>query len=105
MQRTMTPEFSGGFVRRFQNFKLFNMGIIAVLSMIWLTSGLYAATIEIHQSDSFEAAVENLNPGDTLIVHEGTYADSGRISIKVKGTVSAPVVIKGADGESRHQGG
>ncbi len=101
MQRTMTPELSGGFVRRFQNFKRFHMGIIAVLSMIWPTSGMYAATIEIHQSDSFETAVENLNPGDTLIVHEGTYADSGRISIKVKGTVSAPVVIMGADGESR----
>ena len=57
-------------------------------------------TIEIYPGDSFEAAVENLQPGDTLIVHEGTYDDSGRISITVPGTAENPVVIKGAEGEN-----
>ncbi len=50
---------------------------------------------------NFEAAVETLQPGDTLIVHAGTYLDTGRISIGVKGTANAPVLIKAADGEAR----
>jgi len=54
---------------------------------------------EIHAGDSFKAAVEKLNAGDTLVVHEGTYLETGRISLTVKGSPSAPVVVKGAEGE------
>lgn len=50
---------------------------------------------------SFEAAVENLNPGDRLVVHEGTYTDTGRISIRVQGSASQPVIIEAAAGEAR----
>ena len=60
-----------------------------------------AADIEIFPGDSFEVAVENLNPGDTLKVHEGTYVDSGRIGIGVKGTQASPVVIESVAGEQR----
>jgi hypothetical protein len=76
---------------------------VAFVPFIFLAAltSAHAAVLEIHEGDSFEAAVENLNPGDRLIVHQGTYEDSGRISITVKGTPSAPVVIEGADGESR----
>lgn len=56
---------------------------------------------EIFPGDSFEAAVESLAPGDTLTVHAGTYTDSGRISVSVKGTAASPVVIQGAPGEAR----
>ena len=58
-------------------------------------------TINLMPGSSFEAAVESLQPGDTLIVHAGTYADSGRISISARGTASAPVLIKAADGQAR----
>ena len=58
-------------------------------------------SVEIFPGDSFEAAVEALNPGETLIVHEGTYQDSGRMSIQVKGTPTAPVIIQKAPGEAR----
>jgi len=58
-------------------------------------------SVEIFPGDSFEAAVEALNPGETLIVHEGTYQDSGRLSIQVKGTPTAPVIIQKAPGEAR----
>ncbi len=57
--------------------------------------------IEIFQGDSFETAVENLNPGDTLIIHEGTYSSSGRIGIVVQGTAEEPVIIRGADNEAK----
>ena len=67
-----------------------------------LAPGAYrAATLEIHPGDSFEAAVESLSPGDILVVHAGTYADTGRISIGVRGTEATPVLIHGADGEER----
>ena len=64
-------------------------------------SSLPAADIEIFPGDSFETAVEILKPGDTLTVHEGTYFDSGRISIGVKGTLNSPVIIEAAAGEER----
>lgn len=62
---------------------------------------LHAATIELFPGQSFESAAESLAPGDTLIVHAGTYQDSGRVAITVRGTPSAPVVIRGATGEAR----
>jgi hypothetical protein len=77
----------------------FRMSAVAALLLV-ISTNSFAATIDIFPVNSFEAAVESLNPGDTLIVHQGTYADSGRISIMVRGTASAPVVIKGADGEA-----
>lgn len=58
-----------------------------------------AAQIDLYPPNSFESAVEGLRAGDTLTVHAGTYTDSGRISISVRGTVANPVIIKGADGE------
>ncbi len=72
--------------------------VVAILLLPGFTAG--AATLEIDEGESFEAAVENLNPGDTLIVHQGTYTNSGRISISVKGTANNPVVIKAAEGET-----
>ena len=72
---------------------------LAAMALLCATRA-HAANIELFPGQSFEAAVESLNPGDTLIVHAGTYSDSGRISIGVRGTSAAPVVIKGADGEA-----
>lgn len=65
------------------------------------SGGSTGRTIHLYQGNGFEAAVESLQPGDTLTVHQGTYSDTGKISITVKGTAQAPVVIKAADGESR----
>ncbi len=72
----------------------------AAVILLSLAGPARAANIELFPGQSFEAAVEALNPGDTLIVHAGTYSDSGRISITVPGTAAQPVVIKGADGEA-----
>jgi len=55
-------------------------------------------TLNLMPGQSFEAAVESLLPGDTLIVNAGTYSDTGRISIGVKGTANLPVLIRAADG-------
>ncbi len=83
------------------------LGILAVLipslpgSRPAAAPGLATSVIEIYPGDSFEAAVESLAPGDTLIVHDGTYADTGRISINVLGTTLLPVLITGAAGEPK----
>jgi hypothetical protein len=77
-----------------------------VLAAVTLSAGAGvagAATIELFPGQSFEAAVEALNPGDDLIVHSGSYSDTGRISITVRGTAAAPVLITGADGEALPQ--
>lgn len=55
--------------------------------------------LEIYPSDGFEASVNNLRPGDTLIVHQGTYLVRGTSGIRIRGSRSAPVVIQGAQGE------
>ena len=61
-----------------------------------------AATVEIQPGTNvFKPAAESLKPGDTLIVHQGTYLETNRMSIQVQGTASASIVIKGADGEAR----
>jgi hypothetical protein len=49
----------------------------------------------------FKPAAENLKSGDTLIVHQGTYLETNRMSLQVQGTASALILIKGADGEAR----
>jgi MYXO-CTERM domain-containing protein len=77
------------------------IGIAVGLCVAAVTIPVRADIIDIYPSDSFEAAVESLNPGDTLIVHEGTYQDEGRISVSVAGTETEPVVITSADGEGR----
>jgi len=76
---------------------------VAPLLVVAAAGQMQAAEIELFPGQSFEAAVEALAPGDTLIVHEGTYSDTGRISITVRGTAAAPVLIRGADGEALPQ--
>jgi hypothetical protein len=59
-------------------------------------------TIEIHPgTDVFGPAAQRLVAGDTLIVHSGTYVETHRMSIQVKGTASAPISITAASGEPR----
>ena len=55
-----------------------------------------SAVKEIFEGDSFETAVESLNPGDTLIVHAGTYTDSGRIDATRAAEEAARVVVEEA---------
>jgi hypothetical protein len=95
----MKKRESMGLVRFF--ICILTMGALGVL--VNPTHGMVPhsmTTIEIYPGDSFELAVESLTPGDTLIVHEGTYTETGYLTITVLGTLNEPVVIKGAEGES-----
>ncbi len=73
-------------------------GVIAFLAGAAPT---FAAETEIFPGDSFREAVKNLEPGDTLVVHAGTYPHSDRIAIDARGTRDRPVLITGAPGEAR----
>ncbi|MDR4459450.1 MAG: right-handed parallel beta-helix repeat-containing protein [Nitrospirales bacterium] len=73
-----------------------------MLLVVFVAATSWAEVKEIFPGDSFKGAFELLGPGDTLIVHEGTYSESGaRIRISAKGTESQPIIVKGADGEAR----
>ena len=50
---------------------------LLVLLVGLVASNSWGAVTEISPGQSFKAAVESLGPGDTLIVHEGTYSESG----------------------------
>lgn len=76
--------------------------IIGIVVLLSVTSVAGATVREIFPGDSFKAAVESLAPGDTLIVHAGTYPESGaRTRITAVGTASQPIIVQGADGEAR----
>lgn len=50
--------------------------------------------------EEFENKANALRPGDTLILHGGTYSQSCRRAITVNGTAGQPITIRAADGES-----
>ena len=55
---------------------------------------------DISPGKSLSSALSKLRPGDTLIVHEGTYEERVRPTL-VAGTPTAPIVVKKADNERR----
>ena len=58
-----------------------------------------AAIIEIDPGDDFRAAMQNLAPGDTLVMHGGTYTLSSYFELDLAGTAGAPIEIRAAAGE------
>ena len=84
---------------------LIKQNLISAFCMLGVTvcgiTKIGAAELDVFPGESFETAVESLSLGDTLTVHEGTYVDSGRIRIGVKGTAASPVIIRAATGEKR----
>jgi len=75
---------------------------LGLFALLFVTTIAWADVIEIFPGDSFKSAFESLGPGDTLVVHQGTYSESGsRIRISAKGSASQPIIIKGADNEAR----
>ena len=59
----------------------------------------HAATIEVHPGDDFRAAMQNLDAGDTLIMHDGTYTLSSYFELDLVGTQTQPITIRAAAGE------
>jgi hypothetical protein len=80
----------------------FIIGVFAAWIFIAQYGRTAGRTIEIYPGTNvFSAAAQSLIAGDTLIVHQGTYNETVRMSIQVSGTAASPIVIMGASGETR----
>ncbi len=58
-----------------------------------------AQTFDIHPTDDLFTRLKNLNPGDQVIVHAGTYTTGGLLSVTWVGTPTAPISVRAAPGE------
>jgi hypothetical protein len=74
--------------------------IIAFIA-IALSTALQAATTTVHTAAELTTAINNLSPGDTIILADGTYSHSG-LTIDVAATSTDPVVIKAANVGGAH---
>jgi len=81
--------------------------LLLVLSLAGTLSADVAAgrTVEIHPvvaegQEEFEVVANALEPGDTLVLHGGTYSQNGRRAVTAQGTAEEPIVIRAAEGES-----
>jgi len=71
------------------------------IAVAWsLPSGAGGAVLQLYPGSGFQTAAQALRAGDTLVVHQGTYADYGRISVSVQGSAASPVLVMAAPGES-----
>src|SRR5262245_35784573 len=75
---------------------------IVPLALLLVPAAARAASIEVTPADDLEAAVNALQPGDELILHEGTYELVDRFGATVTGTEAMPITIRAADGEAVH---
>ena len=65
---------------------------------LWITGTALATTYTISPADDLKAALEGLEPGDELVLGEGTYEVTQRLGITLVGTESEPIVVRGEDG-------
>jgi parallel beta-helix repeat protein len=95
-----------------------------MLGVLALAAGAHAATagartINVTPEDSIQAAVDQANPGDTIVIAPGTYTEAGspcpsepgntcavvvtkdNIGLIGRGTKSAPVVLRAASGQDQ----
>lgn len=66
---------------------------------LFVSSPVAAAVYSITPADDLIASVNQLVPGDELVLGGGTYNLSSKFSITVSGTAQAPILIRAKDGE------
>ncbi|MBC8067261.1 MAG: right-handed parallel beta-helix repeat-containing protein, partial [Deltaproteobacteria bacterium] len=75
---------------------------VVALLMLVVPAVAHAAEVEVTPAEDLLAAVAALQPGDTLILREGTYELAARFGVDLVGTVELPIIIRAADGEAVH---
>lgn len=73
--------------------------MVASLTVTLLAAQL-AAQIDVYPQDDFETIVENAQPGDEVIFHEGAYQTTGFWGPQLMGTADQPIIIRSAEGEA-----
>jgi poly(beta-D-mannuronate) lyase len=67
----------------------------ALLALFAITAAS-AATINVSSISGLQSAINAANPGDTIVMANGTYTSSSAITITRVGTAASPIVIKAA---------
>jgi poly(beta-D-mannuronate) lyase len=69
--------------------------IYALLALLYLLSAtLNAATITVTSLSALQTAINNAEPGDIIILANGTYTASADINVSKQGTASQPITIQ-----------
>ncbi|AWV89983.1 right-handed parallel beta-helix repeat-containing protein [Bradymonas sediminis] len=71
---------------------------LGALAVTFMGATSFAATVQVQPGDDLRAAANALNPGDELVLADGTYEMSPRFLLTLRGTAEAPIVIRAADG-------
>jgi len=64
-----------------------------IIFFIYLTSSIYAQTIFVTDDNQLRSAVNSAQPGDTIIVRDGSFDTDGSITIRNHGSEGKPIVI------------
>ncbi len=51
------------------------------------------------EDEEFERVANSLQPGDEMVLHSGTYSQTGRRAVTARGTTDRPITIRAADGQ------
>ena len=70
--------------------------VIAMVAAPGMVGLALATTTTVSSIPLLQTAINGANPGDTIIVANGSYTTSAPITIKCVGTSSAPILIKAA---------
>src|SRR3954454_17932486 len=74
----------------------FGLALVASACALVCAQSAGAATVRVDPSGSIDAALEHAQPGDTILVATGTYADL--VEASPRGTADAPITLKPAPG-------
>lgn len=74
--------------------------IIVCVSIGYAHSTVYDITTS---TTNWQSILTNLKAGDTAIIHQGTYttAGSGYFQLNLNGSLTSPIIIRGAQNEAR----
>src|SRR3954467_13517888 len=74
----------------------FGLALVASACALVCAPSAGAATVTVDPSGSIDAALEHAQPGDTILVATGTYADL--VEASPRGAEDAPITLKPAPG-------
>lgn len=73
-----------------------------VFALVWIPSRGWADTIHLSPESSWFETVngDGLKPGDEVILKGGVYQDARRLSVRHRGTIDEPILVRSAEGQT-----